>query len=242
MIGRRRRLIPLPHHCELVWYRDDGGRVVPIAASSSYGSGIRCRIPLKENVCAMGHIDQPIRLPESVTDGEIILDSHIILDAEAHLRGEDEEMLRRFDTSRRSTLEQTRVAIRRWIEARAAGGPMFAYALRQPSRLLVGGCEIRLLSPDRASVSYWIFPKFRNQGYATRALALLCETAARIQNVKEIEAHIDADNIASRRVAEKAGFIETGTVEDESRAGTIVSRVLYVRPVIRHEQPAWPAG
>jgi RimJ/RimL family protein N-acetyltransferase len=154
----------------------------------------------------MGHIDHPICLPESVTDGEIILGNHAILDAEAHLRGEDEEMLRRFDTSQRSTLEQTRVAISRWIDARAAGGPMFAYALRQPSRLLMGGCELRLLSPDRAKVSYWIFPEFRNQGYATRALGLLCETAARIQNVREIEAHIDADNIASRRVAEKAGL------------------------------------
>jgi len=194
-----------------------------------------------ENTCAMGHIDHPIGLPESVTDGEIILDSHTILDAEEHLRGEDEEMLRRFDTSHRSTLEQTQVAIRRWIDARAAGGPMFAYALRQPSRLLMGGCEIRLLSPNRANISYWIFPEFRNQGYATRALMLLCENVARIQHIQEIEAHIDADNIASRRVAEKAGFIETGIVEDKSWAGAISSRVLYVRPVIRHEQSARPA-
>jgi len=181
----------------------------------------------------MGHIDHPIRLPESLTDGEIILDSHTILDAEAHLRGEDEEMLRRFDMSPRSTLEQTRAAIRRWIDARAAGGPMFAYALRQPLRLLMGGCEIRLLSPDRAKVSYWSFAEFRNQRYATRALTVLCEYAARIQHIQEIEAHIDADNIASRRVAEKAGFIETGIVEDVSWAGTISSRVLYVRPVVR---------
>jgi RimJ/RimL family protein N-acetyltransferase len=181
----------------------------------------------------MGHIDHPIRLPESLTGGEVILDSHTILDAEAHLRGEDEEMHLRFDTSLRSTLEQTRSAIRRWIDARAAGGPMFAYALRQPSGLLMGGCEIRLLSPDRAKVSYWIFPEYRNQGYATRALALLCENAARIQDFQEIEAHIDADNVASRRVAEKAGFIETGVVEDVSWAGTISSRVLYVRPVVQ---------
>jgi RimJ/RimL family protein N-acetyltransferase len=179
----------------------------------------------------MGHTDRPIRLPESLTDGEVILDSYTILDAEAHLRGEDEEMLLRFDTSLCSTLEQTRSAIRRWIDARAAGGPMFAYALRQPSPLLMGGCEIRLLSPDRAKVSYWIFPEFRNQGYATRALALLCENAARIQEIQEIEAHIDADNVASRRVAERAGFIETGVVEDVSWAGTISSRVLYVQPV-----------
>ena len=46
--------------------------------------------------------------------------------------------------------------------------------------------------------------------------------------------HIDADNTASRRVAAKAGFIETGIVEDRLWAGAISSRVLYVRPVIRH--------
>jgi RimJ/RimL family protein N-acetyltransferase len=181
----------------------------------------------------MGHIDHPIRLPESLTDGEIILDSHTMPDAEAHLQGEDEEMLLRFGSSRRANLEQTRAAIRRWIEARAAGGPMFAYALRQPSRLLLGGCEIRRLPPDRANVSYWIFPEFRRRGYATRALLLVCENAALIQDVRQLEAHIDADNIGSRRVAEKAGFIETGIVHDESRAGTISARVLYARPVIR---------
>jgi RimJ/RimL family protein N-acetyltransferase len=177
----------------------------------------------------MGHIDHPIRLPESLTDGEIVLDSHTMSDAEAHLQGEDEEMLLRFDSSRRPTLEQTRAAIKRWIDARVTGGPMFAYALRQPSRLLMGGCEIRLLSPDRAKVSYWVFPEFRKRGYATRALALLCENAARIRGLRQLEAHIDADNFASRRVAEKAGFIATGIVADESGAGTICSRVRYVR-------------
>jgi RimJ/RimL family protein N-acetyltransferase len=74
---------------------------------------------------------------------------------------------------------------------------MFAYALRQPSGLLMGGCEMRLLSPDCANISYWIFPEFRNQGYATRALTLLCKYAARILHIQGIEAHIDADNIAS---------------------------------------------
>jgi RimJ/RimL family protein N-acetyltransferase len=181
----------------------------------------------------MGHIDHPIRLPESLTDGEIILDSHTMADAEAHLQGEDEEMLLRFGSSRRANLEQTRVAIRRWIDARAVGGPMFAYALRQPSRLLMGGCEIRGRSPDRANVSYWVFPDFRRHGYATRALLLLCENAALIPDVRQLEAHIDADNVGSRRVAEKAGFIEIGGVHEDSPAGTTSARILYARPVIR---------
>jgi RimJ/RimL family protein N-acetyltransferase len=192
----------------------------------------------------MGHIDHPIRLPASLTDGEITLDGHAMPDAEAHLQGEDEEMLLRFGAARRANIEQTRAAIRRWIDARAAGGPMFAYALRQPSRLLMGGCEIRRPSPDRAAVSYWVFPEFRRRGYATRALLLLCGHAALIQDVRQLEAHIDADNVGSRRAAEKAGFIETGIVHEVSPAGTISARILYARPVIRRSETAnrFPRG
>ena len=174
-----------------------------------------------------------IRLPASLSDGEIILDGHTINDVDAHLQGEDDEMRRRFDSVQRATPEQTRAAIIRWIDGRSAGGPMFAYAIRQPSPRLVGGCELRLLSPDRANVSYWIYPEFRNHGYATRALALLCANAARIDRLQQLEAHIDADNVASRRLAEKAGFVEAGTVDDSSRTGAVSRRFCYVRPVVR---------
>src|SRR5947209_775386 len=175
---------------------------------------------------------QTIRLPATLTDGEIVLDGYTIDDVDAHLQGEDDEMLRRFDSAQRATLEQTRAAITRWIDGRAAGGPMFAYAIRQSSRRLVGGCEIRLLSPDRANVSYWIYSGFRNRGYATRALALLCESAAQIDGLRQLEAHIDADNAASRRLAARAGFVEAGTVADQSWAGVVSTRLRYVRRVI----------
>jgi len=173
-------------------------------------------------------MDQPVRLADSLTDGEIILDSYRIEDVDDHMRGEDEEMLRRFGSPHRPTREQTLVAINRWIDARRAGGPMFAYALRQPSGLLMGGCEIRVLSRERAAVSYWIYPEFRNRGYATRAITLLANHAAQIDGLRQLEAHVDADNLASRRLAEKAGFVEAGAVTDEE-AGTISKRVLYLR-------------
>ena len=47
---------------------------------------------------------------------------------------------------------------------------MFAYAVRSAAGELVGGCELRLAAPDSADVSYWVFPAFRGQGYARRAL------------------------------------------------------------------------
>src|ERR1700722_2252072 len=119
-----------------------------------------------------------MRLPAPLTDGEIVLDGHTLADAEAHLAGEDEEMRRRFEAPGPATLEGTRAAMARWIAARAAGGPMFAYAVRGPEGVLMGGCEVRLLAADRANVSYWMFPAFRGRGYAARALALLVEAAA----------------------------------------------------------------
>ena len=156
------------------------------------------------------------------------LDSHAVADAEAHSTGEDEEMMRRFDSPRRATLEETRGAMQRWIDARADGSAV-TYAVRTPSRELIGGCEIRLITAARANVSYWLFPAFRGHGYAARALALLSAAAAAITGLEQLEAHIDADNAASRRLAERCGYAEAGTVEDEAWTGERSTRLLFVR-------------
>lgn len=173
-----------------------------------------------------------MRLPATLTDGVVVLDAHRPADAEAHLRGEDDEMRRRFDSPRPSTLGETRAAIERWIAARVAGGPMFAYAIRGPTGVLVGGCEIRPLDAERASVSYWIFPDFRGRGHATRALRLMCEAAGACGGFARLEAQIDPDNAASRRVAERSGFAWAGVAKDESDKGAGSARRLYVRPVV----------
>ena len=162
--------------------------------------------------------DKLIRLPASLSDGVIVLDAHALADAEAHWRGEDDEMRRRFDSPRPPTLEEVRAAIGRWVEARATGGPNFVYALRSPEGVLMGGCEVRRLGPGRANVSYWVFPHFRGRGHAARALRLVCAAAAALADIRRLEAHIDPDNLASRRVAEAAGFGEAGVVEDDSSA------------------------
>jgi len=167
------------------------------------------------------------QLPDSMSDGIVVLDPYRIEDAEEHHLGEDEEMRRRFDADRPATLEETRRAVERW----AAGGPMFAYALRDPSGRLMGGCELRMRSADSANVSYWLFPEFRGRGYALRALDLLSAAAREVPGLKRLEVRISPDNRASLRVAEKAAFVYAGTEQEKHPTGAFRTMLLYVKPV-----------
>ena len=175
--------------------------------------------------------DHPIRLPETLTDGVLRLDGPTLADAAAHHAGEDDEMRLRFDSRRPATLEEMRGAMQRWIDQRAAGGPQFVYMARLPRAGLIGGCELRLITPTNANVSYWIYPQHRRQGHAARAMRLLRAAAAAIDGLAVLEAHIAPDNLASRRLAESLGFVETGTADEEAWDGVISTVVVLERPV-----------
>lgn len=168
-----------------------------------------------------------LNLPKSLSDGEIVLDSYQPGDAEAHLGGEDAETRRRFEAHAPSTLDQTRNVILRW--AARLEPSTINYALRDRKGRLLGGCEARRTSDAIVEVSYWVFPDHRGRGLAARdALALLADTLQNIDGLDRIEAHVDPDNRASRKTAERAGFVRSGDVDDGAMAGGVVRRRLYV--------------
>ena len=165
----------------------------------------------------------PLNLPDTLSDGVIQLDRPTIADADAHVAGEDREMRLRFESPNPdtpATSEHTRGVFAGWIAARAAGGPKLVYALRDGSGQLVGGCEMRRVSEREAAVSYWVYPAFRRRGFGARALTLLCAAALETPGLKHLVAHIDADNLASRRTAERAGLDTVGVVEDRETDGS----------------------
>lgn len=166
-------------------------------------------------------------LPPRLADGEIVLDSYQEGDAEAHLAGEDEEMRRRFEATGSSSLEQTRSVILRWA-ARSEPSNV-NYALRDRTGRLLGGCEARRTSDAAVEVSYWVFPDYRGHGLATRALDLLADALRTLDGVERIEAHVDPDNQASQKTAERSGFVCGGDVDDRTPAGDVVRRRLYIR-------------
>jgi RimJ/RimL family protein N-acetyltransferase len=148
----------------------------------------------------------------TLTDGVVLLDGFKAADADAHLAGEDDEHARRFGWyPNRSTPGTVGAAIDRWRAEWEQGGRTRAFAARLDG-VLVGGCELRLVSPASAELSYWTFPPFRRRGLATRAVRLVVAWATAALGVAEFELHVAPDNTASRRVAEAAGFRVAGTV------------------------------
>ena len=143
-----------------------------------------------------------------LTDGIVVLRALTLGDVAVHLAGEDDEHAKRFGWfPQRSTEETVRAAIVGWANEWETGGATRTFGTEEAaSGDLVGGCELRLRADARADVSYWTFPDRRGRGFATRAVRLLCEYAFRELGVEEIAAQMAVDNVASRRVAEAAGF------------------------------------
>jgi RimJ/RimL family protein N-acetyltransferase len=71
----------------------------------------------------------------------------------------------------------------------------------------LGRVGLRLGEPGAAEVGYWVDPSARQRGVATAAVRAACQWAMTTAGIELIEWRCEADNIASRRVAEKAGFL-----------------------------------
>ncbi len=66
----------------------------------------------------------------------------------------------------------------------------------------------------RAEIGYWLNSKYAGKGIMTQAVCALSEFAFTELGLKRLEIRCHALNIASRRVAEKAGFIEEAILQN----------------------------
>jgi RimJ/RimL family protein N-acetyltransferase len=147
------------------------------------------------------------------SDGVVALSRFALSDAEAMCDADrDAEHRRRFEFPADFTpsLEHSRAVIARW-EAERAAGTRFTYAVRDAhSGALLGGCELAPLARGALNLSYWTYPAHRRRGVAWRAAALVLPIAFHELGAARVDALIDANNEASRRVVARVGFRETG--------------------------------
>ena len=72
--------------------------------------------------------------------------------------------------------------------------------------------DLRPHDPGAGEIGYWMDPRARGRGVATAAVQTLCRWAFGARNLTLIEWRCEVGNIASRRVAEKAGFLIEATL------------------------------
>lgn len=64
--------------------------------------------------------------------------------------------------------------------------------------------------PGTVEIGYWLVPRARGRGLGSRAVMLLSHWAVADAALERVEALVVAENVASQRVLEKAGFRREG--------------------------------
>ena len=150
----------------------------------------------------------PRALP--LTDGVVLLDRFTGLDVDELWAGEDNHYVRQSSLPGPFTRRDVADRIAHWQRQWERGGPERSFAIREAGACrLVGGCVLDVRPGDglAAELTYWVFPPHRRRGYATRAVELASAYAFEDLGVERVELYIEPTNVASLRVAARAGFV-----------------------------------
>jgi RimJ/RimL family protein N-acetyltransferase len=120
---------------------------------------------------------------------------------------QDPEMQRRLPLLPRP---YTRAHAEAFVAGRVDEGP-YSFAIEEDGRL-VGSISLRITDPGTANLGYWCAREARGRGIVTRALRRLCAYGLEDLGLQRLELIADPDNVASQRVAEKAGFSREGVL------------------------------
>jgi RimJ/RimL family protein N-acetyltransferase len=103
----------------------------------------------------------------------------------------------------------------------------------------LGRVGLGLRASRDAEIGYWIDPRARRRGVATTAVRAVCRWAFTTLDLELIEWRCEVGNIASRGVAEKAGFVIEATLRKRlTHRGTRVDA--WVGSLLRGEVTAEP--
>jgi len=100
------------------------------------------------------------------------------------------------------------------------------------SRLLgVCGLHRPVWGTPKLEVGYWCRTSALGNGYVTEAVQAVCAHAFERLGAARLEILADSENLASRRVAERCGFVLEGTLRSERRdpRGCLRDTCIYAR-------------
>lgn len=98
------------------------------------------------------------------------------------------------------------------LNREARHGRSFSFAIWSEKNLIgqisLGGVIYGAMRGGQ--IGYWIDRNFANRGYTTKAVEMLTQYAFDVLKLHRVEINLRPENAASRRVAEKAGYVYEG--------------------------------
>ena len=102
-----------------------------------------------------------------------------------------------------------------------AAGTCILHVLVDQDGAVVGRFNLYTVEGETAEVGYRVAEHSCGHGVATSTLRELCNLAAQHYGIRRLGAVVRDENIASRRVLEKVGFVSVGPVQVARRPGTL---------------------
>lgn len=153
----------------------------------------------------------PVELPEELSDGVVTVRPWRMDDLPALVAACNDETLHRWlpMIPYPYSEEDGREFISHQPERNAEGSGNMGVFDAGTGELL-GAVGFRAEHFDRVEFGYWAHLAHRGRGITPRALRLLARWVVEETGAKRLQLHAEVENIASQRVAEKAGFTREG--------------------------------
>ncbi len=179
--------------------------------------------------------DQP-----TLTDGVVTIRPWREEDVEEAVAGHDDLLAHWFGFPGPPTPERHREAIRAWRRD-WTNGTRAGFVIDVGDRP-VGSVDARIVDEHTAELSWTLYAGQRGQGYATRAVRVLVDWALTERDqgglgVTRVEAKIEPDNLASNRVATRAGLRREGLRRVSPGTGDRAETTEYVILARLREDP-----
>ncbi|CAB4563613.1 MAG: GNAT family N-acetyltransferase [Actinobacteria bacterium] len=158
--------------------------------------------------------------PNELTNGEITLRPLRFRDRQKwnRVRAENRDWLSPWEATIPSISQEniaelpTYIGMVRSLQNEARHGRSFSFAIWKGPNLIgqISLAGVIYGAMRGGHIGYWIDRNFANRGYTTMAVQMLTQYAFQELKLHRIEINLRPENAASRKVAEKAGYILEG--------------------------------
>lgn len=103
-----------------------------------------------------------------------------------------------------------------WVKEQPADETVFAVCLDNEARSLIGICSYERRGEPHPELGYWLGEPYWGKGYMSEAVTAVVDHAFDAAGHERLISGCRLQNLASRRVLEKAGFEHSGQYEIDS--------------------------